>query len=87
VQGDKNALAPGGVRIGTPAMTTRGCDETDFRTIACFLKRTFEISVKIQEVKGKKLKDFEDGLDKNPEIVELRKDVEQWARQFGFPGL
>lgn len=87
VQGDKNALAPGGVRIGTPAMTTRGCDETDFRKIACFLKRTLDISVKIQEVKGKKLKDFEDGLDKNPEIVELRKDVEQWARQFGFPGV
>lgn len=29
--GDKSAVTPGGVRIGTPAITTRGYDEADSR--------------------------------------------------------
>merc|ERR1712019_255657 len=34
VHGNKSALSPGGVRIGAPAMTTRGCTEEDFKFIA-----------------------------------------------------
>lgn len=30
VPGDKSALIPSGIRIGSPAMTTRGCKENDF---------------------------------------------------------
>lgn len=37
VVGDVSALAPGGVRIGAPAMTSRGLRETDFETIATLL--------------------------------------------------
>lgn len=39
VHGDKSALNPGGVRIGTPAMTTRGCTEADFKKIGEFMDR------------------------------------------------
>ncbi len=35
--GDPNAVNPGGVRIGTPAMTSRGLVEADFVTVAAFL--------------------------------------------------
>merc|ERR1711879_150803 len=62
VHGDHSALSPGGVRIGTPAMTTRGCSSEDFKKIAGFLDRCCKIALKIQEEKGKKLKDFELGL-------------------------
>ena len=31
VHGDASALSPGGVRVGAPAMTTRGCIEQDLR--------------------------------------------------------
>merc|ERR1712032_1379076 len=34
VHGDTSALTPGGVRIGSPAMTTRGCTAEDFKKIA-----------------------------------------------------
>jgi hypothetical protein len=37
VVGDVSALAPGGVRIGAPAMTSRGLKESDFETIADLL--------------------------------------------------
>ncbi|CAI5474091.1 unnamed protein product [Closterium sp. Yama58-4] len=43
VFGDNSAL-PGGVRIGTPAMTTRGCKEADMDRIADFLVRAVQIA-------------------------------------------
>merc|ERR1712086_873013 len=85
VAGDASALSPGGVRIGAPAMTTRGCDAEGFKKIAAFLDRACQISLKIQQAKGKKLKDFEEGLKENPEIVALRKEVESFATGFGYP--
>merc|ERR1712222_278517 len=85
VHGDASALSPGGVRIGTPAMTTRGCNVEHFRTIAGFLDRCCQIALKVQAEKGKKLKDFETGLAENAEVKELRKNVEAFTTQFGFP--
>merc|ERR1719277_2346546 len=87
VHGDASALSPGGVRIGAPAMTTRGCGLEDFKKIAGFLDRCCQIALKVQAEKGKKLKDFEDGLKENADVVELRKEVEAWAIGFGYPGL
>merc|ERR1719258_527481 len=63
VPGDASALSPGGVRIGAPAMTTRGCNVEDWKAIGGFLHRCCEICVNIQKEKGKKLKDFEAGLE------------------------
>merc|ERR1712071_422268 len=79
VHGDVSALSPGGVRIGTPAMTTRGCGAKDFTKIAEFLDRCCQIALKVQKEKGKKLKDFEDGLKENADVVALRKEVEAWT--------
>merc|ERR1712228_999137 len=44
VPGDASALSPGGVRIGTPAMTTRGCTAADFQKVAYFLDQCCSIS-------------------------------------------
>merc|ERR1712072_507527 len=87
VPGDTSALSPGGVRIGAPAMTTRGCTAADFKAIGGFLHRCCEISITIQKEKGKKLKDFEAGLEGNKEIAALKADVEAWAIKFGYPGI
>merc|ERR1719230_2561260 len=85
VHGDASALSPGGVRIGSPAMTTRGCSEAEFKQIAEFLDRCCQIALKVQAEKGKKLKDFEEGLNNNADIVALRKEVEEWTSGFGYP--
>ncbi|RXH75864.1 hypothetical protein DVH24_042651 [Malus domestica] len=84
--GDNGAFSPGGVRIGTPAMTTRGCVESDFETIADFLLRAAQITVCIQREYGKFQKDFIKGLHNNKDIVELRNRVETFAYQFEMPG-
>jgi glycine hydroxymethyltransferase len=85
VHGDASALSPGGVRIGSPAMTTRGCTTEDFKKIATFLDRCCQIALDVQKTKGKKLKDFEDGLKDNADVVALRGEVEAWAVGFGYP--
>jgi len=87
VHGDASALSPGGVRIGTPSMTTRGFGPEEFTRVGEYLDRCIKIALKVQEEKGKKLKDFEMGLSENPDIVALKKEVEEWAITFGYPGI
>lgn len=56
VYGDTSALSPGGVRVGSPAMTTRGLTTDDFATVAEFLHRGCQIAIAVQEKHGKQLK-------------------------------
>lgn len=46
--GDKSAINPGGVRLGTPAVTTRGYTEEHMPVIADFLLRAIAIAKRIQ---------------------------------------
>nr|XP_029118295.1 serine hydroxymethyltransferase 7 isoform X2 [Elaeis guineensis] len=71
IYGDNGAISPGGVRIGTPAMTTRGCLEGDFEVIAEFLLRAAQVASTIQKEHGKLQKDFLMGLQNNKDVVEL----------------
>lgn len=88
VHGDVSALSPGGVRIGSPAMTTRGCTEEDFVIIGGFLDRCCTIALAVQKEKGKKLAEFEKGLGgDNKDLAQLRAEIEEWSLKFGFPGI
>ncbi|THU53863.1 hypothetical protein C4D60_Mb10t18880 [Musa balbisiana] len=84
--GDNGAISPGGVRIGTPAMTTRGCLEGDFEMIADFLLRAAHIASTIQKEHGKIQKEFQKGLESSRDVIELRNQVESFALQFAMPG-
>eukprot|EP00013_Stygamoeba_regulata_P028642 CAMPEP_0177663814 /NCGR_PEP_ID=MMETSP0447-20121125/20129_1 /TAXON_ID=0 /ORGANISM="Stygamoeba regulata, Strain BSH-02190019" /LENGTH=452 /DNA_ID=CAMNT_0019169681 /DNA_START=20 /DNA_END=1378 /DNA_ORIENTATION=+ len=85
VYGDVSALSPGGVRIGTPALTTRGFVEKDFETVATLLDKGVKIALEIQEKSGKALKDFVKALDEYDWKV-YREEVETFARSFPMPG-
>ena len=37
VPGDKNAFKPGGIRLGSPALTSRGFTVSDFEQVADFI--------------------------------------------------
>ena len=58
VVGDVSAMTPGGVRIGAPAMTSRGLKEADFEQIGDFLHEAMELCKDLQNKNGRLLKDF-----------------------------
>ncbi|KAJ8613890.1 hypothetical protein CTAYLR_008672 [Chrysophaeum taylorii] len=87
IPGDKSALTPGGVRMGAPALTSRGFKETDFATVAELFDRGVQIACDIKATGGK-LKDFREKLHSSsegfaPKIADLKADVNAFAR--GFP--
>ncbi|KIW47093.1 uncharacterized protein PV06_02697 [Exophiala oligosperma] len=99
VPGDKSALKPGGLRMGSPAMTTRGFQPNDFTRVAEIVDRAVSIAVKVDrsaraeaEASGKKnpgavksfLDHLKDGTDV-PEILTLRQEVEDWVGTFAQP--
>merc|ERR1740117_1640822 len=78
VPGDKSAMNPSGLRLGAPAMTSRGLVEEDFKQIGHFIARAIKITQDIQTTSGKKLGDFKRVMNENPPgtMLELKKDVE-----------
>ncbi|OQV05211.1 hypothetical protein CLAIMM_09990 [Cladophialophora immunda] len=99
VPGDKSALRPGGLRMGSPAMTTRGFQPGDFTRVAEIVDRAVSIAIKVDksarsdaEAKGKKnpgaVKSFLDYLNDGAEVAEiltLRQEVEDWVGTFAEP--
>lgn len=87
IPGDTSALTPGGIRMGAPALTTRGLVEADFVKVADFFDRAVSIAVKLKKTEsGKKLKGFRQmcavGPSVDPELLELRKEVMEFACTF-----
>jgi glycine hydroxymethyltransferase len=91
VPGDTSALNPGGIRMGTPALTSRGFLEDDFAKVAHFFDRAVSIAIKLQNTEeGKKMKGFRDlcsvGPSVDPELEQLRKEVTEFASSFPTVG-
>eukprot|EP01035_Chromulina_nebulosa_P017042 gene17042-22551_t len=85
VLGDRSALTPGGVRIGTPALTTRGLKEEEFRKVGVFLHRALQLAIQIQ-TQTKTLKEFEAAVIASPDIKALKKDIQLFITEFPMPG-
>jgi len=47
IVGDKSAATPSGVRIGTPAITTRGYLEEDAREVGRFLDEAIKLGIEL----------------------------------------
>lgn len=89
VPGDKSALNPSGIRLGTPALTTRGLKETDMDTVVDFIDRGLKLSKDIVKVSGGKLVDFKKACHSDefaPKIKALRNEVEEYSSKFSLPG-
>ena len=86
VFGDTSAINPGGVRIGTPALTTRGFVDNDFIRVGELLHKCFDLCIRAQEKSGKKLKNFKETVETNfsEEINNIKKEVNEFAEQFEF---
>ncbi|XP_004253097.1 serine hydroxymethyltransferase 3, chloroplastic-like [Solanum lycopersicum] len=93
VAGDKSALVPGGIRIGSPAMTTRGFSEKEFVTVADLINEGVQITLEAKNlVSGSKLQDFMKFVT-SPEfplidkVLDLQRRVEALTIQYPLPGL
>lgn len=85
IYGENGTISPGGVRIGTPAMTSRGCLESDFEQLADFLITAARISITVMQELGKSQSQCK-LLQNNKDILDLRNQVEAFASQFAMPG-
>jgi glycine hydroxymethyltransferase len=87
VYGDRSALSPGGVRVGTPALTTRGFVEADFEQVAEFLHRACVLALEVQAaLPSKLLADFVKAIEANEAADKLRDDIHAFASRFPMPG-
>ncbi|XP_038123066.1 serine hydroxymethyltransferase, cytosolic-like isoform X2 [Cyprinodon tularosa] len=91
--GAKSALLPSGLRFGSPALTSRGLIEEDFKKVADFIHRGIELTLEVQRSLDSKatVEDFIQALALEEkfqqEVAEIRAEVEAFARQFPMPGL
>lgn len=91
VPGDTSALTPSGIRMGTPALTSRGFMADDFAKVAHFFDRAVTIAMKLRDTEqGKKLKGFRElcavGPSVDEDLVQLRKEVSEFASSFPTVG-
>jgi len=84
IPGDKSAINPNGLRVGAPAMTSRGLMEKDFARVGEFIGEAADIAVEVQKQSGGKLVDFKRSLKESPpgKLLNLKKDVEEFACGF-----
>ncbi|KAI0826232.1 glycine hydroxymethyltransferase [Irpex lacteus] len=95
VSGDASAQVPGGIRLGTSALTSRDLREADIKLVADFLHRAVQVSLVLQKEAGSKLlKDFvrvattpEEGKVGYQQVKDLGKEVRAFARQWPLPGV
>lgn len=73
------AFRPSGVRLGTPAITTRGFSEKEMETLAGWMKEVAEICVKAE--KEENLAKYE------KELTEVAEKVKALALEFPVPGI
>lgn len=90
IPGDKSALTPCGIRIGTPAMTSRGFGEDDFKKVAVYIDESIKICKEVQASLPKeanKLKDFKAKVAAGDveKINALRKEIAAWCCTFPLP--
>ena len=84
---DKSALSPSGVRLGTPAMTSRGFNEEDFKVVASIIHDISQISIKIQQsAESSKMVDFVKAIPLHEtDIRTIKHKVSDYCKKFPLP--
>lgn len=84
---DISALSPSGIRLGTPAMTSRGFFEEDFVFVAKILNECCKIVIDIQNIcKTKKLDEFSKNISLfEHNINKLKEEVIEYCERYPLP--
>ena len=87
IPGGQNAVVPGGLRLGSPAMTTRGCKKQDFVDIADFIDRAIKHCLTFKKDKAN-LASYKQGVDAavkdDQKIKDFKSEVEAFSSKFPF---
>lgn len=91
IPGDKSALFPSGLRVGTPAMTTRGFDNKEFDQVTEYIDRAVAIALDLKsKAQGEDarslLANFKQLADESAEVKQLAQEVAAWASEYPVPG-
>lgn len=93
VPGDTSSpFYPSGIRLGTPALTSRGMKEGEMEKIAGWIKRALE------EIKGYNLptehekrkefiKEFRNNIAKNKNLQKIKEEIEEFTKDYPVPGI
>lgn len=83
---------PSGIRLGTPALTSRGMKEKEMKKVAGFIKevleeiRGFDLPKDPEARKGF-IKDFKEKIHQNKKLKEIKKQVAAFASKYPLPGV
>lgn len=93
IPGDKSALYPSGLRVGTPAMTTRGFKEAEFAKVAEFIDTAVKLAIGLKSQESPDVKDvraklanFKELCEGSEQVKKLSEEVSQWVGAFPVPG-
>ena len=89
IPGDPKPGVPHGLRVGSPALTTRGFTERDFEQVGRFIIDGISIALNLKKQSGNKAKlsEFKHLADNDSAVKDLRQKVIKFASGFPLPGV
>lgn len=93
IPGEKvSPFHPSGIRLGTPALTTRGMKEKEMVKIAAWIKQALEEIrgydiPKNKEERSRFINQFKQQMKTNKNLKRIRKEVEVFASKYPVPGI
>lgn len=79
------AFRPSGVRLGTPAMTTRGLGEAEMKTIAVWMKQVVDVCVEAHAAQSDETDDEALLAPYEGQLSQIRAEVRELALRFPLP--